>query len=147
MIQALPVIVGLLVLVQFNAFTILTGIASLVIVALVAMMVTKTVRIVPQARARNIERFGRYRKTLEPGMNFIIPFVDRVKPLIDLREHEPAKAGHCRPAPRYQRQPEQQVEHRDAEQQLGEAHQQVVDPAAVEPREQPEPGQRMRAAH
>jgi regulator of protease activity HflC (stomatin/prohibitin superfamily) len=33
-----------------------------------------------------VERFGRYRKTLEPGMNFIIPFVDRVKPLIDLRE-------------------------------------------------------------
>src|SRR5580658_6690135 len=48
--------------------------------------VYKTVRIVPQARARNIERLGRYRKTLEPGMNFIIPFVDRVKPLIDLRE-------------------------------------------------------------
>ena len=50
------------------------------------VFVAKTVRIVPQARARNIERFGRYRKTLQPGMNFIIPFVDRVKPLIDLRE-------------------------------------------------------------
>src|SRR5438128_12024560 len=49
-------------------------------------MVTKTVRIVPQARARNIERFGRYRKTLEPGMNFIIPFIDRVKKELDLRE-------------------------------------------------------------
>ena len=46
----------------------------------------RSVRIVPQARARNVERFGRYRKTLEPGMNFIIPFVDRVKALIDLRE-------------------------------------------------------------
>ena len=41
---------------------------------------TRTVRVVPQARARNVERFGRFRKTLEPGMNFIIPFVDRVKP-------------------------------------------------------------------
>src|SRR6266540_655397 len=58
-----------------------------------ALMVTKTVRIVPQARARNIERFGRYRKTLEPGMNFIIPFVDRVKPLIDLREQVVAFKG------------------------------------------------------
>src|ERR1700681_232444 len=55
--------------------------------------VYKTVRIVPQARARNIERFGRYRKTLEPGMNFIIPFVDRVKPLIDLREQVVAFKG------------------------------------------------------
>ena len=61
-------------------------IVAVVIVALMALAVMKTVRIVPQARARNIERFGRYRKTLEPGMNFIIPFVDRVKPLIDLRE-------------------------------------------------------------
>ena len=33
-----------------------------------------------------MERLGRYRKTLEPGMNLIIPFIDRVKPLIDLRE-------------------------------------------------------------
>ena len=40
----------------------------------------------PQARARNVERLGRYRKTLQPGMNFIVPFVDRVKQLIDLRE-------------------------------------------------------------
>jgi regulator of protease activity HflC (stomatin/prohibitin superfamily) len=50
------------------------------------VLAIKTVRIVPQARARNIERFGRYRKTLEPGMTFIVPFVDRVKPVIDLRE-------------------------------------------------------------
>ncbi len=68
-------------------------IVAVVIIALMALMVTKTVRIVPQARARNIERFGRYRKTLEPGMNFIIPFVDRVKPLIDLREQVVAFKG------------------------------------------------------
>ena len=61
-------------------------IAALVAVVLVLIVVSRTVRIVPQARARNVERFGRYRKTLEPGMNFIVPFVDRVKPLIDLRE-------------------------------------------------------------
>jgi regulator of protease activity HflC (stomatin/prohibitin superfamily) len=66
------------------------GIAELVIAAVIAFIVlltvVRSVRIVPQARARNIERFGRYRKTLEPGLNFIVPFVDRVKPLIDLRE-------------------------------------------------------------
>ena len=61
-------------------------IAALVAVILVLIVVSRTVRIVPQARARNVERFGRYRKTLEPGMNFILPVVDRVKPLIDLRE-------------------------------------------------------------
>jgi regulator of protease activity HflC (stomatin/prohibitin superfamily) len=58
-----------------------------VVAALLAgLVVYKTVRIVPQARARNVERLGRYRKTLEPGMNLIVPFIDRVKPLIDLRE-------------------------------------------------------------
>ena len=57
-----------------------------VVVVLMVVLAIRTVRIVPQARARNVERFGRYRKTLEPGMNFIVPFVDRVKPLIDLRE-------------------------------------------------------------
>ena len=64
--------------------------AEVIIAAAVALLVIitviRSVRIVPQARARNIERLGRYRKTLEPGMNFIIPFIDRVKPLIDLRE-------------------------------------------------------------
>ena len=42
-------------------------ITGLVIVLLIALVTVKTVRIVPQARARNVERLGRYRKTLEPG--------------------------------------------------------------------------------
>jgi regulator of protease activity HflC (stomatin/prohibitin superfamily) len=62
------------------------GIALAVIGLLVVLTALRTIRIVPQARARNVERFGRYTKTMEPGMNFIIPFIDRVKPLIDLRE-------------------------------------------------------------
>jgi regulator of protease activity HflC (stomatin/prohibitin superfamily) len=45
------------------------------------------IRIVPQARAYNIERFGRYTRTLNPGLNFIIPGVDRVNTKFDLREH------------------------------------------------------------
>ena len=68
-------------------------VAAAIVVVLMFTLVFKTVRIVPQARARNIERFGRYRKTLEPGMNFIIPLVDRVKPLIDLREQVVAFKG------------------------------------------------------
>jgi regulator of protease activity HflC (stomatin/prohibitin superfamily) len=64
--------------------------AELIIAAVIALLVVitvmRSVRIIPQARARNVERLGRYRKTLEPGMNFIIPFIDKVKPVIDLRE-------------------------------------------------------------
>src|SRR5580692_7992891 len=64
----------------------IAAIVAAVIVILVAMVTTRAIRIVPQARARNVERLGRYTKTLAPGMNLIVPFIDRVKPLIDLRE-------------------------------------------------------------
>src|SRR5207248_7481854 len=72
-------------------------VAEIVIAAVVALLVVitvmRSVRIVPQARARNVERLGRYRKTLEPGLNFILPMVDRVKPMIDLREQVVAFTG------------------------------------------------------
>ena len=61
-------------------------IAALLIALLVVVTVVRTVRIVPQARARNVERLGRYHRTLVPGLSFVIPFVDRVYPPIDLRE-------------------------------------------------------------
>jgi regulator of protease activity HflC (stomatin/prohibitin superfamily) len=66
---------------------------GIVVAVLLVLVVVRSVRVVPQARARNVERFGRYRKTLEPGMNFIIPFVDRVKASIDLREQVVAFKG------------------------------------------------------
>jgi regulator of protease activity HflC (stomatin/prohibitin superfamily) len=59
---------------------------GLIVAFLLILVVLRSVRIIPQARARNVERLGRYRKTLQPGMNFVIPFVDRVKKEIDLRE-------------------------------------------------------------
>ena len=43
-------------------------------------------RIVPQASAGLVERLGRYQRTLSPGVALVIPFVDRLRPLIDLRE-------------------------------------------------------------
>jgi len=53
---------------------------------LVLLVLAKSVRIVPQARAGVVERLGRYQKTLDAGLALVIPFIDRVKPLIDLRE-------------------------------------------------------------
>jgi regulator of protease activity HflC (stomatin/prohibitin superfamily) len=61
-------------------------IAGVIVVLLAVFTVLRSVRIVPQARAGNVERLGRYYRTLGPGLNFVIPFVDRVRPLIDLRE-------------------------------------------------------------
>src|SRR6201993_4457787 len=66
--------------------TALSLIPGAVIALLVAFTVLRAVRIVPQARARNVERLGRYRRTLQPGLNFVIPYFDRVYPMIDLRE-------------------------------------------------------------
>ena len=65
---------------------VLTIVFVLLAVALVVLLAVKAIRIIPQARAANVERLGRYRRTLEAGLNFVVPFLDRVKPLIDLRE-------------------------------------------------------------
>ncbi|RJL20379.1 SPFH domain-containing protein [Bailinhaonella thermotolerans] len=61
-------------------------IAVLVMVAIAGFLLAKTVRIVPQATAGIVERFGRYHRTLHAGLNVVIPFIDRLRPLIDLRE-------------------------------------------------------------
>jgi regulator of protease activity HflC (stomatin/prohibitin superfamily) len=62
----------------------------LVLLALVLLFVVtllaKTVRIVPQARAGIVERFGKYKNTLPAGLNIVVPFIDKVRYLIDLRE-------------------------------------------------------------
>ncbi|MFI1398320.1 SPFH domain-containing protein [Streptomyces sp. NPDC020681] len=58
----------------------------LVAAIVVVFLVASTVRIVPQARRYNIERFGRYRRTLQPGLNFVLPVADRVNTKLDVRE-------------------------------------------------------------
>jgi regulator of protease activity HflC (stomatin/prohibitin superfamily) len=63
------------------------GAIALIVVALFVLVVAVTaIRIVPQARAGIVERLGRYQRTLDAGLALLVPFVDRVKPLIDLRE-------------------------------------------------------------
>jgi regulator of protease activity HflC (stomatin/prohibitin superfamily) len=57
-----------------------------VLVLFAIFLVSRTVRVVPQARAGVVERLGRYSRTLSPGLSIVVPFIDRVKPLIDLRE-------------------------------------------------------------
>lgn len=61
-------------------------IITVLAVALVVVFLTRAVRIVPQARAGVLERLGRYHRTLTPGLAIVVPIVDRVLPLIDLRE-------------------------------------------------------------
>src|SRR5881397_4005876 len=63
-----------------------TAIVLLVIALFVLLVLARTVRIVPQARAGVIERLGRYSRTLTPGLAIVVPYVDRVRDMIDLRE-------------------------------------------------------------
>jgi regulator of protease activity HflC (stomatin/prohibitin superfamily) len=63
------------------------GVVVLVFIALVVIVVLFLgVRIIPQAQAGIVERLGRYHRTLDPGLSLIVPFIDRLRPLIDLRE-------------------------------------------------------------
>jgi regulator of protease activity HflC (stomatin/prohibitin superfamily) len=59
---------------------------AILLVLLVITTLIRAVRIVPQARAGVVERLGRYSRTLNPGLALLVPFVDRLRPLIDLRE-------------------------------------------------------------
>jgi regulator of protease activity HflC (stomatin/prohibitin superfamily) len=61
-------------------------IALIVIVLLAVVVLAKSVTIVPQAQAKVVERLGRYSRTLSPGLALLVPFVDRVRATIDLRE-------------------------------------------------------------
>jgi len=56
------------------------------VVIFVIVTIYRAVRIVPQATAGIVERLGKYHKTLSPGLNLLVPFVDRMRPLIDMRE-------------------------------------------------------------
>lgn len=66
------------------------GILVVLVVVVIAIFVLtilfKAIRIIPQARAGVVERLGKYHKTLSPGLNLVIPLIDRVRPLIDMRE-------------------------------------------------------------
>src|SRR5947209_17609932 len=65
----------------------MAGLIVLIVVAVFFIFVAaRTIRIVPQARAGIVERLGRYQRTLDPGLTILMPFMDRLKPLVDLRE-------------------------------------------------------------
>jgi regulator of protease activity HflC (stomatin/prohibitin superfamily) len=66
--------------------TALSIVIAVVLVLVVLVTLARTVRIIPQARAGVVERLGRYQRTLNPGLAVLVPFVDKLRPLMDLRE-------------------------------------------------------------
>jgi regulator of protease activity HflC (stomatin/prohibitin superfamily) len=63
-----------------------TLIVILIVAAFVLITLARTIRIVPQARAGVVERLGRYSRTLNAGLTIVVPFIDRIREMIDLRE-------------------------------------------------------------
>ncbi|HEY3868605.1 MAG TPA: SPFH domain-containing protein [Actinocrinis sp.] len=66
-----------------EVFTILV---VLIVVAAVAVMLQRSVRTVPEGSTFVVERFGRYRRTLEPGLRLLMPVADSIRATIDMRE-------------------------------------------------------------
>ncbi|MGZ4666656.1 MAG: SPFH domain-containing protein [Frankiaceae bacterium] len=62
------------------------GIAAGVVILLILIILIRAVRIVPQAQAAIVERLGRYHRTLFAGLAILLPFIDRVRERLDLRE-------------------------------------------------------------
>lgn len=61
-------------------------IAAIVIAVVLIFIAARTIRIIPQAHVAIIQRLGRYHRTQEPGITAVIPFVDKVLPVTDMRE-------------------------------------------------------------
>ena len=61
------------------------GVAFLVVIIILAVIVLKkTIVIIPQSETKIIERLGKYYSTLQPGINIIIPFIDKAKEMVAL---------------------------------------------------------------
>jgi regulator of protease activity HflC (stomatin/prohibitin superfamily) len=61
-------------------------IVLIVVLVLAVILLARSVTVIRQAQRGIIERFGRYKETLEPGLRFIIPFVDTLRYRVDMRE-------------------------------------------------------------
>jgi regulator of protease activity HflC (stomatin/prohibitin superfamily) len=61
-------------------------IVLVVIAILVVIILTQSVKIVPQARTGIVERLGKYHRTQGAGLTLLVPFIDRMRPLMDMRE-------------------------------------------------------------
>jgi len=65
---------------------IILTIVIVVVAIFVISVIARSIRVIPQAYAGIVERLGRYQRTLNPGLNLLVPFVDRLRPLVDMRE-------------------------------------------------------------
>jgi regulator of protease activity HflC (stomatin/prohibitin superfamily) len=73
-------------LTELDLQTVVLLILAVILIIFVVVLLRKAVRIVPQTQAMLVERFGRFERTIEAGFHMLVPFVDRVRAIVDLRE-------------------------------------------------------------
>jgi regulator of protease activity HflC (stomatin/prohibitin superfamily) len=66
---------------QIFIWVLVAGVALIVVVTMM-----RAVRVVPQQRMDVVERLGRYQRTLKPGLNILVPFIDAIRTKVDMRE-------------------------------------------------------------
>ena len=66
--------------------TVALWIVLALLVIFTGVAISRAIRIVPQATAVIVQRLGRYHRTLDAGLHFLIPFIDKVRATVDLRE-------------------------------------------------------------
>lgn len=59
-----------------------------IILILIVIVVLRSIRIIPQQRVAIVERLGKYHSSLSAGVNLIVPFIDRVARMLDLRTQQ-----------------------------------------------------------
>ncbi|MFB9956881.1 SPFH domain-containing protein [Cellulomonas denverensis] len=69
-----------------NVGSVIGWVALAALVIFVIVTLSKAVRVVPQSRSLVVERLGRYSRTMQAGLHFLVPFIDRVRAMVDLRE-------------------------------------------------------------
>ena len=65
---------------------VITSVVLILLLLFVVVVLVRSIMIVPQATAVIVERLGRYSRTLDAGLNLLIPFVDKSRARVDLRE-------------------------------------------------------------
>src|SRR5438034_4436746 len=63
-----------------------SSVFAFVLFVVVLVVIVQAIRVVPQQRAWIVERWGKFHAVLEPGLNFVVPLIDRAAYRHDLRE-------------------------------------------------------------